>query len=193
MSKPSKKPKLFCYVDETGQDTYGKFFIVSVVVTGDVRESLVARLERIEHTSGKGKSKWTAARPSERLAYMTAVLSDPLFKQTLHFAFYENTKKYMAMTVLATAGAILAIRNRIGVSIYVDGLPKSRVQWFATELRHFNIRASKVVGIRREESDALIRLADALAGFVRQALMRTNEQMEVLFERAKKEGYLKGI
>jgi hypothetical protein len=27
-----KTEKLYCYVDETGQDTMGKFFIVSVVV-----------------------------------------------------------------------------------------------------------------------------------------------------------------
>src|SRR5438105_2668794 len=68
MAKP-KKPKLYCYVDETGQDTYGNFFIVSVVVTGDVRESLVARLEQIEKASGKGNVKWTNSRSSFRVAY----------------------------------------------------------------------------------------------------------------------------
>src|SRR5271165_6282825 len=47
------KPRLFCYVDETGQDTLGRFFIVPVVVTGDPRERLVAKLEQIEHVSHK--------------------------------------------------------------------------------------------------------------------------------------------
>ena len=59
--------------------------------------------------------------------------------------------------------------------------------------RRFNIRTSKVVGIRKEESDALIRLADAVAGFVRQALMGTDEKMKALFEQAKKQGYLKEV
>src|SRR5689334_5140867 len=106
MPEPHQKQKIYCYVDETGQDTLGQFFIVSVVVTEDVREILVARLEEIERESHKAKSKWTAARPSERLSYMKAVLADPQFKQTLHFSFYEQTKKYMALTVLATARAI---------------------------------------------------------------------------------------
>ncbi len=30
--------KLFCYVDETGQDTQGRLFVVAVVVTGSERE-----------------------------------------------------------------------------------------------------------------------------------------------------------
>src|SRR5438270_1900483 len=109
MPTPSKKRKLYCYVDETGQDTVGHFFIVSVVITEDVRERLVRRLEQIERASRKAKSKWTAARPSERLAYIQAVLSEPLFKNTLHFAYYEHTTKYMVLTVLATARAIATI------------------------------------------------------------------------------------
>ena len=189
----SPKQKIYCYVDETGQDTLGKFFIVSVIVTGDMRERLVAKLEQIEHTSHKGKSKWTAARPSERLAYMKSVLSEPLFKQTLHFSFYEHTKTYMALTVLATARAISSVPDRGVAAVYVDGLPKPRVRWFGTELRHLSIRTSKVVGVRKEESDALIRLADTCCGFVRQALMGTDEKMKELFEQAKRQDYLKEV
>jgi hypothetical protein len=37
---PKVKQKLYCYVDETGQDTLGQFFIVSVVITEDIREKL---------------------------------------------------------------------------------------------------------------------------------------------------------
>jgi hypothetical protein len=32
--------KLYCYVDETGQDTLGKFFIVAIVVAGNQRDEL---------------------------------------------------------------------------------------------------------------------------------------------------------
>lgn len=186
------KPKLYCYVDETGQDTNGNFF-VSVVVTGEMRERLVARLQQIEQASHKAKAKWTASRQSERLAYMKAVLSEPLFKQTLHFSFYQHTKAYTALTILATARAVLSVPLRAAVSVSVDGLPKSRVNSFGTELRRFGIRTSKVVGIRREESDALIRLADACCGFVRQALTGTDEKMKELFEHAKKQEYLKEV
>ena len=70
MTVRSTKQKLYCYVDETGQDTLGQFFIVAVVITEDVREQLIARLEHIEQVSRKGKAKWTASRPAQRLAYM---------------------------------------------------------------------------------------------------------------------------
>ena len=193
MPKSSKKQKLYCYVDETGQDTLGKFFIVSVVVAADAREEMVARLEQIERVSRKANAKWIAARPAERIAYMTAVLSDPLFKGTLHFSYYEQTTQYMAMTVVTTARAIFSIPGQGVAAVYVDGLPRPRVQWFGTELRHLGIRTSKVVGVRREESDALIRLADACCGFIRNALLGKDPKLGVLFERAKKNGYLRDI
>jgi hypothetical protein len=42
-----EKPKFYCYVDETGQDTFGELFIVSVVVSAADRDSLVSTLEEI--------------------------------------------------------------------------------------------------------------------------------------------------
>lgn len=40
----AQKQKLYCYVDETGQDTEGRLFLVSVVVTdafaGFIRDAL---------------------------------------------------------------------------------------------------------------------------------------------------------
>jgi hypothetical protein len=45
--------KLYCYVDETGQQPEGRFFLVSVVVTGPERDALNTALERIEHATGK--------------------------------------------------------------------------------------------------------------------------------------------
>ncbi len=47
--------RLFCYVDESGQDTKGALFIVSVVITGQERESLIQICEAIERECGKGK------------------------------------------------------------------------------------------------------------------------------------------
>jgi hypothetical protein len=74
------QPKLYCYVDETGQDTLGELFIVAVVVSGADRDSLVAKLEEVERTSGKGRVKWMSSRHHARFAYIQAVLSSPLFR-----------------------------------------------------------------------------------------------------------------
>lgn len=191
---PSSKPqRLFCYVDETGQDTLGDLFVVSVVISGSNRDALVLVLERIERTSGKGKVKWKSARHEARLAYMRAVFSAPAFKHALYFSVYKGSRAYMALTVLSTAKAILsAAPQHSETTVYVDGLPKSRLRWFGTELRRLSVRTEKVSGVRREESDAFIRLADACCGFVRQALSG-NQSVLVLFDRAKQEGYLREV
>ncbi len=191
--KSKKKQKLYCYVDETGQDTMGELFIVSVVVTGEFRDRVVMLLEKIEKISKKAKSKWIHSRPSERVAYIEKILRDLLFKHTLYYSFYKETNKYMALTVLTTARVISSVPEPNTTAVFIDGLPRPRVQWFGTELRHLCVRTSKVVGVRKEESDPLIRLADACCGFVRQALAGSNQKMLEMFERAKEEGYLKEV
>jgi hypothetical protein len=49
----SKKQKLYAYVDESGQDSKGQIFIVSVVVVGQRRDELRKKLRAIERTSNK--------------------------------------------------------------------------------------------------------------------------------------------
>jgi hypothetical protein len=48
----------------------------------------------------------------------------------------------------------------------------------------------KVARVRREESDAPIRPADACCGFVGQALSAEPPEITGIFKRAKEEGYL---
>ena len=50
------------YVDETGWDTGGQIFIVSVAVTGQKRDELLELCEQLEKVSRKGKFKWNKAR-----------------------------------------------------------------------------------------------------------------------------------
>jgi len=189
---PSSKPNLYCYVDETGQDTLGRLFIVSVVIAASERDALAAELENIERFTGKGKVKWIHTRHQARLAYIEAVLSASAFRNTLYFSAYHDTKSYMALTVLSTANAILRADGQSSqATVYVDGLPKARIRWFGVELRRLSIRTRKVAGIRREESDPLMRLADACCGFVRLALSAEQPDVTRLFKRAKDEGYLR--
>ena len=97
----------------------------------------------------------------------------------------------MATTVMTTAHAILrAQQSATPAVVYVDGLPKSRLRWFGVELRRLSIRTDKIVGGRREEADALIRLADACRGFARVALLVQQPDMTALFEKAKATGHL---
>lgn len=49
--------KLYCYVDESGQDTEGRLFIVGGVITTQERDELTALCEQIERNVGK-RNKW---------------------------------------------------------------------------------------------------------------------------------------
>ncbi|HEX4136602.1 MAG TPA: hypothetical protein VHY84_18470 [Bryobacteraceae bacterium] len=188
---PVPKQSLYCYVDETGQDTEGKLFVVSVVVVDSLPDQLTALLEVIEQRSGKGRVKWTKARHRQRLAYISDVLASSQLKGKLYFSVYTQTRAYMATTVIATARAILrAQQSRTPAVVYVDGLPKSRLRWFGVELRRLGVHTDKVAGIRREETDALMRLADACCGFVRAALCREQPEIMALFEKARTSGHL---
>lgn len=77
------KQKLYCYVDENGQDTKGDIFIVSVVVTGKERDELLSLCEEIERRSGKGKFKWSKAERKKRLDYIKQIFSNKHFKRKL--------------------------------------------------------------------------------------------------------------
>ncbi|MBI2335052.1 DUF3800 domain-containing protein, partial [Candidatus Daviesbacteria bacterium] len=65
--------KFYCYVDETGQDTKGKFFLVTVVVKDqqDVN-NLQEQLEGIEKLTKK-KLKWSKSSFKTREKYLLQI------------------------------------------------------------------------------------------------------------------------
>ncbi len=73
--------------------------------------------------------------------------------------------------------------------IYVDGLKKSKRQEYGSELRKLGIPTRKVQGVTKDENNALIRLADAVAGFVRDVIDGGEEEL-IIFTEAKKSSSL---
>ena len=167
----SPKQKLYCYVDETGQDTQGGLFLVALVVTDERRDALAAEAECIEERTGKGIAKWRKASFARRVQYIKAVLSSPLFQDSLFFASYENTSAYLDLTILSIARAVLQKAGDADykATIIVDGLRAPEVAHFAAALRQLRIGVRKVRGMK-DESNSLLRLADAVCGFVRDYL-----------------------
>ncbi len=165
---PKHKQKLYCYVDETGQDTKGDLFLVALVVTGSERDELVREAEQIEKKSGKHLIKWRKTRLDRKTAYLRAILSSPQFAEKLFFARYTKTKgAYLDLMALSTARAILQkAQGKYSATVIVDGLHESEVWHFTHVLRSLRIPVRKVRGMK-DESNSLIRLADAIAGFVR--------------------------
>ena len=54
--------------------------------------------------------------------------------------------------------------------IYIDGLSRTKRREYGARFRRVGLPVRRVRGITRDESNALIRLADSIAGFVRDAL-----------------------
>ena len=175
--------KLYCYVDETGQDTKGRLFLVSVVIPEKEREFLKAKLETIEKKSKKGVRKWFHTNKERKEVYMKQIIESNLFKDSIFYSKYEESRAYVDLTILTTAKAVLRkAKKPYEATILVDGLGRSERYRFAAGLRRLKIKVRKVRGIR-DQSDAFIRLADAIAGFVRDYL-EGDKIMKELYKKA---------
>jgi hypothetical protein len=169
--------KLYCYVDETGQDTKGQLFIVVTVVVAEERYKLDAYLEDAEKTSGIGKKKWVRAKTAldSRNQYLESVGAGD-FKNKLFYSQYAETGTgaYEQLTVLAIAQAISQYRTKhrltddYKVSVTIDGLKRAEETRVGKQLRELGIKSKKIRGAR-DASEPLIRLADRIAGLVRDA------------------------
>lgn len=89
----SKKQKLYAYVDESGQDTEGRFFVVGIIVTEENRDRVTKELETIEQDSGKNNIKWHSARPHYREKYLALIARSPMLKNQAFFDTFTNSKQ----------------------------------------------------------------------------------------------------
>lgn len=185
--------KCYVYVDETGQDTKGQRFVVAVAVIPAAEQERARQvLERMERTTGKDK-KWTKAKPRQRQAYMEQVLALPLLHGRLFYARFTQTTAYLPCLLHTIAGAVLLTPGgpATRLTILIDGLPQTVRHGVAGALRQQRLRIEQVRGVD-ERHDALMRLADALAGFVRHALQGRPELVP-LFDTARRQGVLRDI
>lgn len=185
-----RKTKIYAYVDETGQDTVGKVFIVAVVVIIDGRDDLRHDLQEIEKQSKKYISKWTHSSHRKREEYIKRIIENKRFKRCCYFSVFEGSIAFADLTILATARAINSrVKENYKASIIIDGLPPSLYPSYAAGLRSLKIKTRKVRGIR-DQADEFIRLADAIAGLARNS--RDKKAWAVkLYKDAKKKGVIK--
>ena len=179
------------YVDESGQDTRGRLFIVAVVAVEDSNK-LRQLCESFEETSGKRKKKWASSERSRRLDYLRAVIQNAaaLNVKLLYSVFHKRTD-YDAATIDGIAKAILRLSPANShVYVYVDGLAKAKRGAYKTGLRRFGLPVKKVIRVRKDENEPLIRLADALAGAVGELNKHQTPDLETLFSEAEQRGVL---
>ena len=105
------------------------------------------------------------------------------------FSRYAESRAYFDLTVETVAKALHHKGQASqSVTVVVDGLRGRDINRFKTSLRHRQVNVRKVRGVR-DESEPIIRLADAIAGFVRDYLEGQSYALK-LYEKAIKEGLL---
>lgn len=162
--------KLYEYVDESGQDTAGKLFVVSVLVLDAQRYELAKALESIEKETGKRKKKWTSTKHKERDLYIRSAAKLKGLRGTVYFDVLRDSRDYFSFTAKVAADAVRKkVTKSDEVTVYVDGFTKAEVLKFKRILKPSMKVRTFVKLIRRDESSSLIRLADALCGLIRDA------------------------
>lgn len=187
--------KLYCYVDESGADTRGRIYVVALPTFGDNRDEMRQACKEFERASNKYKRKWGGTRPERRLAYLQSIFTDKRFKGCLRYAVFYGKRDYDADTITAIANAIrfeLAELEDYEVTVYVDAISSARGNQYTKELRKIGVQMRPIKSIAKDENEALIRLADAIAGFVRDILLGSLDMQgaKALYEKAKQNGYL---
>lgn len=169
------KQKLYCYVDETGQDTKGRLFIVSVVVAKEDRDKINKFLLQTEAETGKRQRKWKSTPREYKIAYVEAVLNSKLLRNSIFYSLGQESKEYKEITLVTIASAITSAKDEedYRASIFIDGLAKAEVDTVSVHLRKIGVHTDKVRGVR-DESEPLIRLADAISGLVREDYEKVN-------------------
>src|SRR3989344_5582129 len=120
--------KLYCFVDETGQDTKGKLFVVSIVIAQKDKEEIEKLLEKIEQETKKGKTKWIRSKKDFKIDYLKRVLTTKVFKHKIFYSLSQDTKAYRELTLITIASAISTIReNNYKASIFIDGLQRTEI------------------------------------------------------------------
>ena len=183
------KQKIYAYVDESGQDTKGLVFVVSVLIMEREREALADELEKIEKESGKNNLKWHKAKYEFCREYIAGVSRLDILRRKIFFEVFSDTKKYLELTSYATAKAILKKSGGdYKATVFVDGLRKKELAIFTKGLRDLKIKTKKIRGVKKDENNVFIRLVDAVCGLIRDAYDDKNIWAKGAVEKLKKKG-----
>ena len=160
--------KLYCFVDETGQDTKGELFLV-VVVLKEINDltSLEKRLVEIERKTGKKQLKWKKTNKKIKELYLEELIQIKDLRNSVYYSQYHASKEYSKLTSLTIAKAVLAQgNNNYSVTVTIDGLNDKEREAVRVELKKLKIKYRNIRGMK-DEQNIFLRLADAMAGFLR--------------------------
>jgi hypothetical protein len=163
--------RVYCFVDESGQDTLGKsFYIAVVIINNEFVEIVRSNLQMIEGLTGKGSSKWRKGNVNIRKEYLLKARELIRSKGKVYFSVFHNTKEYVSLTSVTLIQAISYYSDitEIEASIIIDGLNEREADKVLRLLKAIHIRYKKIRGMK-DESEPILRFADSIAWLVRDA------------------------
>lgn len=188
----TKPKKLYCYVDETGQDAGSQIFIVAAVIAWDDVPVLRTNLMELEKELKVGSKKWHKLRHESRIEFMKKFLRAKYPNLKIYFGRFIKPTLYYFPTLEVVGKALGNFNQPIQVVVSIDGLDSISAKKMTNALRSKHLQLKLVKGWR-DESEVLIRLADRWAGCLRLAFVSHNKECEELVSRAGKKGVLKEI
>ena len=184
--------KLYCYVDETGQDMATEFFVVVSVVNDKDQNLLRIKLRQIEAIAKIGQRKWHKADIEKRKQFLKLVIKDGIGNGEIYYGRYPKPLPYFLPMLDVLEKAIRdKAEEKYRAIVYVDGIDKKKAAELTNALR---VRGVKLEFVRsaRDESEPLIRLADRWAGCIRASFLNKSEEKEI-FQKAQEKRYLRSI
>ncbi|MBI4253262.1 DUF3800 domain-containing protein [Candidatus Uhrbacteria bacterium] len=174
--------KLYCYVDESGQDPSSRFFVVAVIVSASDQQMIREELEQLERVSGTGHKKWHKVRQKNRIAFLERALGEGIAHGLVYVAWYRKPALYFFTMLDAIEKAIrTSVQADYQARIYVDGIDQQKALELTSALRIRGISLRLIQG-SRDESEPLIRLA-----------LLENKESSRLLDNARKKDYLRVI
>lgn len=190
--KQSHKQKLYCYVDETGQDSGTEFFVVVAIVSEQDQNLIRNQLFEIESSAKIGLRKWHKSKNERKRKFLQLILEKKIGKGEIYFGRYKKPIPFFLPMLEVLEKSILdKAKENYKAIVYVDGIDKKKASELTSALR---VRKIKLEFVRsaRDESEPLIRLADRWAGCIRSAFSG-NKIEKRIFNEAKEQKYLKKI
>jgi hypothetical protein len=165
--------KLFAFADESAShDPQTPTFVVAVVIVpGPSLEAAERRIEDLEMSSKRGAKKWCDTTDlSQRAAYLGGLGGVASVGTVFYWRAYPDNRDQNVKMADTIATSILQSDpdERTRRYITVDGdVPDAKKSRMLDRLKSRGIQRKELRG-SRDESSPFVRLADALAGFLRQ-------------------------
>lgn len=179
----AKTQKLYCYVDESGQDPASPDFIsVAVVIPREIKDTYQQQLLAIEQSVPTHGLKWHKTKRKRGFQYLAAVLDQSIAKEETFIGYFQKPTPYFFPIVDTIENAIKQAsvhHPQYKATVYLDGVDAQKAAQLTNALRSHDIRLRHVRSAR-DESEPLIRLADMWAGCARAASLGDKEAEKII-------------